>query len=1643
MVRKFVAGMARMPILLVVSLAVMAVGLVLAFRPAPAQAATYASPWWVVTAGTQEKVCAGCGCEMPSPIVEPGVSVLTGELVLDIPFASTQTMLGTQTLAVRARGMITGGTEFGLGMIPSWMTTVQETIHNVGNPLANGGHSALVRLPTGVTVNFIWGGSAYGTSDCCFHDTLSKNGSGRYVLTALDGSTKLFDANGMPDVYTDANGNTTDYTYNGSLQCTGWTNDRGVSSTVNHDANGWVSSVVVDGLFTYAFVINSSGYLTSITTPTTPDQGSGIVIAPQYDGSNRITAIRDGNGNDPYVYSYVGATEQVSYATGSTITFSYNTNRTDVTDRNGNVIRYHYSGRDVTKVEQWISGASAFATNYTYSGGDLIKIVKPRGNRIDFTVNGNGQVTERRQKETDTNSNSASDIVESWAYTSNFVTSYTDPRGYTTTYTRDAAGNVTAINYPTVTSPTTQSSVSKSFTYNARGQKTQATDEEGKIVEYSYYASGSNKYGLLWKVKVDPSGLNLVTEYLYNGQAQLQSIKDPLNKQTGYVFDAVGRKTKVTTPTGIETEWHYDGNGQVTSMDVENLDQAGTRVSGNEWLTTSYTYNSHGSMLTMTEEIDGSTTRTTSFDYDDNQNRIRVTKPEGNKEKWTYNSRDLVATHVRGETSGVASTTTYTYDDNGNLTVLEDGRGNDTTYTYDLFDRRTKTTNALGHYEETDYDKGGNVTEVRRYDATPTPDVLLQRSTRSYDQRGRHWQTSDLHKDPSTTYSDAVTTIERFKTGHVRYFTDPRSKVTETQYDNAWRVTKTIDAMGNEAANTYDAASRRTAWSLLEKDGGSSVTHSYEASYDDDGRMTQRREVDRTNGSNVYTTDYLYDSRGNLLWTVNAEGNPTRFTYDGVGRMTKKEVALAVGSPITTFTSAIVTEWAFDKNNRLTSFKDDAANTSTWTYDAKDRVSTMVYPNTSQDVLYTYDANDNVIELTDPAGNFIEDTFDALNRNTARDVTLVSGFNDTTTESRTFDALNRLTENEDDDYRVTYTYGVRGLGSTVYQEAQEYSTGTAYTKTVTTKYDAAGNRTSQVYPSGLALTYAYNDINALSSVTDGTNTIASFSYIGFRPKVTTFGNGATQTNTYGGFREDLTTVHHETSAPATLVRMDYGYNKVHDRTYERFGASGSAGDAFEYDKARRLTKAWMGSSTPASPSGNTYVQTIAYNMDDDGNRSSVVVTPYGVSPTTTSYSANNLNQYTAVGGTSQSYDANGNLTNNGTLTFKYSYKNLITEVRQSSGGALVAEYLYDANGRRVVKNVNGGIFERYIYADLEAISVLDGSQAWKQDFVFDVTGIDRVLMLEQADVLDQDSDSNTTEITRSYYHRNALGSVMEISTASQTEAASYRYTPYGEMTITRGGTVQSSDPLGQRLGFSGRTMDFESSLVCFSTASASAESGRFLQRVWPQATDGRRDYDLRVERGVALTTTDIAFDGLAFAVQAIMDQWMDAGWISGIDDPVWLLRYRDVEEHFGTPVITKRVIDCAKVPGFKKPPGWTCTCYETVRTVRHTIHYADRGEIRVRQLEVYGAFMRGSRNDDSHDHITKTYSARCVESPVTPSDDVPCGPRLPAEIEGLSEDVMRFFNSGPKRELPPASNPKAKPGATPSEPFKAPDNRGR
>ena len=59
------------------------------------------------------------------------------------------------------------------------------------------------------------------------------------------------------------------------------------------------------------------------------------------------------------------------------------------------------------------------------------------------------------------------------------------------------------------------------------------------------------------------------------------------------------------------------------------------------------------------------------------------------------------------------------------------------------------------------------------------------------------------------------------------------------------------------------------------------------------------------------------------------------------------------------------------------------------------------------------------------------------------------------------------------------------------------------------------------------------------------------------------------------------------------------------------------------------------------------------------------------------YSVNGLNQYTAAGPASFAYDANGNLTNDGSTAFVYDSENRLV----SASGAKTAALAYDPLGR--------------------------------------------------------------------------------------------------------------------------------------------------------------------------------------------------------------------------------------------------------------------------------------------------------------------------------------------------------------------------
>ncbi len=106
-------------------------------------------------------------------------------------------------------------------------------------------------------------------------------------------------------------------------------------------------------------------------------------------------------------------------------------------------------------------------------------------------------------------------------------------------------------------------------------------------------------------------------------------------------------------------------------------------------------------------------------------------------------------------------------------------------------------------------------------------------------------------------------------------------------------------------------------------------------------------------------------------------------------------------------------------------------------------------------------------------------------------------------------------------------------------------------------------------------------------------------------------------------------------------------------------------------------------------------------------------------PSTVNYTANALNQYTAVGAATPSYDANGNLTSDGGFGYCYDAENRLTAIL--SGGtcaspALVARYAFDAQGRRKSRTAGAATTVYVTDADNREVLEYDGTtgavQAW-------------------------------------------------------------------------------------------------------------------------------------------------------------------------------------------------------------------------------------------------------------------------------------------------------------------------------------------
>ena len=231
-----------------------------------------------------------------------------------------------------------------------------------------------------------------------------------------------------------------------------------------------------------------------------------------------------------------------------------------------------------------------------------------------------------------------------------------------TTYTRTAGGLPTQIDAPE--GATTQ------LEYNDYGQVTRATNPNGHVTEYTYFAQGDSK-GYLEKEMADPGGLALTTRYEVDKRGNVTAATDPRGTRHTSAYnelDWLVADTAAAGPLGYTTTYVYDGDGQATEV-REPYDLGGGTAS------TDTTYGPLGEVLSVARHIEpAGTVATTLYEYDKNRNPTKVTDPDQHVTATVYDERNQPMSRTMGQGSAAEVTESYAYDTAGRLITRTDGR---------------------------------------------------------------------------------------------------------------------------------------------------------------------------------------------------------------------------------------------------------------------------------------------------------------------------------------------------------------------------------------------------------------------------------------------------------------------------------------------------------------------------------------------------------------------------------------------------------------------------------------------------------------------------------------------------------------------------------------------------------------------------------------------------------------------------------------------------------------------------------------------------------------------------------------------------------------------------------------------------------
>jgi RHS repeat-associated protein len=668
--------------------------------------------------------------------------------------------------------------------------------------------------------------------------------------------------------------------------------------------------------------------------------------------------------------------------------------------------------------------------------------------------------------------------------------------------------------------------------------------------------------------------------------------------------------------------------------------------------------------------------RRLSFSYGSNAELTRITDASGRH--WDYSTDHTTSpTHnvLTGFTNPDLKTTSYHYDTGAlpgtwdKLDKITDARGHDITLAY---------SGSTGDYSQ--------VTSVTRpLDATPAHDIAWQFNYKPTAGVGH-----------TCTSADAIgRTLE----------TDPLSGVTTYCYNKSGQVIETWDAStpARRVDTTYTPSANVATFTGLAGTANPSLTTYGFASNGNATGASTKIDASHTQASTIkYCDDALQPACSSSSYAqakyqptlaTDSQGTSQAFAYNTTGDLTDVTTSSGSDHQQLHYTSAGEVDWSKDGNLRQT------------TYGYTSHFLTSVTPPAPLAAeAFTADSLDRIHTATDGAGQTATVTYDGEDR-----ITRVDWSPSNKWMTFTYDNDGNVTQRADGTSTTTTNATTYGYDWANRRTSESFPS----SRTNTYVYDKASNLTSVTDPDGV-VSYTYDPANRLTSVTSpkptsGTDTI-TYAYTdpagSTDPSKVTVAYPGSGGVTGTGLKQETTS---DAAGNVLSVKiLNSSGTTLKSRTYVHTISSSATSSLIQTvtDEAGNLTTYTHGAAdrlTQAkTTNGATPVDQWDYLFDAAGNRTRRTHTVGAGSPVATSYAYNTANEMcwsvpgttpgtcscptpttctaTPGGGTTYSYDANGQRTTGAT------YDAL---ERLSALGANGLGYLSPGNGELVSYGTTG------------------------------------------------------------------------------------------------------------------------------------------------------------------------------------------------------------------------------------------------------------------------------------------------------------------------------------------------------------------